>query len=587
MMKTIKKLFCLLTALALLTTIPVVNNSVSAESTEIDTDKPHIAPIPEQSTVKPGDTVKVNFCVDNNSGFWGAMLSYKFDEGLSLVASGKTDSSTGENITKYDTGKSFSNRICVSPVNDTNTVTFVYSNSNINYKNYYNGTIVSIYFKVDDDATEGEYSIDFKKCNVVGSLASGNNATVLEDGFDYYGTTITVSEDAQEEAVLGTPSVKATIAGQGSVKLAITAAENALSYEVYKVKSNYSSYEKIATLNSSTLVYYDNDVPEYNTYNYMIKAIMGDKYTYSKSVSVTVSPYLLVGTENYKPRLTWNSGTNATSYSIYRNAGGTNSSFSLIASGVTDDYYVDNSAISCVSYKYQVKAHVSAYLTKNSGYTTWNAAKSHTAGDWVTVEEPDFTQSGYREKYCTYCGARVSSEYLDSLYINTYMAEGASIRLGGANGIRFVTYISPEKVSYVESYGYTVTMGTLIGPEDLVGDTLDFEDVENGRAVDVVTHGFYNDSDCIAGSIAKIKEKNTAYSASTGNITRNFIGRGYAIAEKGDEKHVFLADYPNESMFECSRSLKTVSQALQIDEDQIPLYNAYKEQVDKWVAAEK
>lgn len=584
-MKTIKKLFCLLTALTLLTTVPVANTTVSAEKAEINTDNPYIAAIPEQRAVKPGDTVKVNFCVENNTGFWGAMLSYKFDEGLSLVASGKTDSSTGENLTKYDTGKSFSNRICVSPVNDTNTVTFVYSNSNINYKNYYNGTIVSIYFKVDDDATEGEYSIDFKKCNVVGSLASGNNATVLEDGFDYYGTTITVSEDAEPEPVLGTSTLNASVKGQSNVLLTWTAAANAESYVIYKVKGNYSTYQSVATLSSSELTYTDTDVPVYAAYNYMIKAVKGDKYTYSKYASVSIIPYLVIKTENDKPKLTWNKGTNAATYSIYRNAGGSSSSYSVIASGITDDYYIDSSVASCTSYKYQVRGYITERLSKNSSYVTWSP-KGHTAGNWIITTAPTFSKSGVRERHCIYCDTVMDTEEISPLSIDVSMKSGASIRLGNINGIRFVTNLDSEQINTAKNYGYTITMGTLIGPEDLINETLDFDDLENGNALNVVAQNYY-DNNCIAGSIVRIKESSTAYSASSGNITRNFVGRGYVIAEKDEEKCVFLADYESGNFNECSRSLKTVSKNLQTDQNQTNLYNAFKTLVDKWASSEK
>lgn len=582
MMKTLKKIICLITALALLMTVPVASSIVSADNPTT----PNFTVVAEQSTVKPGDTVKVNFCVDNNAGFWGARLSYEFDEGLSLVDSGKTDTNTGEALTKYDTSKSFQSYICVSPVNDTNTLSIVYSNSNINYKTYYNGTIVSVYFKVDENADEGDYSIDFVSSDVIGSMTNGNSAASVKDNFNYYGTTITVSEDAQDEPVLGTPTLKGSIAGQADVKLTWTAAANAEAYEIYKVKSNYAAYERVAVVGGSTLIYHDTDVPEYASYNYMVKAVLGDKYNYSKSVSVSVSPYLVIGTQDFKPRLTWNAGSNATSYSVYRNAGGNSSSYTLIASGITTNYYVDNTAYSCISYKYQVRGYISSLITKNSSYTTWSAAKPHATDDWIMLQEPNFNQGGYRERYCTECGSLVDSEYLDQLYIDPWMIEGASIRLGTVNGIRFVTYIDSWLVENVKSYGYTVTMGTLIGPEDLIGEELDFDDLENGRAANVVSNDFYA-TDRIAGSIAKIKESNTGYSATSGNITRNFVGRGYAIAEKGDERIVVLAEYSSGNFDECSRSMKSVSLALQNDENQVSLYNTYKEKVDKWAAAER
>lgn len=145
----------------------------------------------------------------------------------------------------------------------------------------------------------------------------------------------------------------------------------------------------------------------------------------------------------------------------------------------------------------------------------------------------------------------------------------ASIRLGAVNGIRFYSTIDEDAIAELNTENATVEYGTLIGPSDLVGDTLDIADVTAGNAVDVkfTADELYTEGDFsgIVGSIVDIKTK---------NIARDFSGCGYV---KIGETYYY-------STTTSVRSLKTVATAYA--NDGYPgATEAQKALVDGWKAA--
>ncbi|MBQ4155367.1 MAG: family 16 glycosylhydrolase [Clostridia bacterium] len=140
----------------------------------------------------------------------------------------------------------------------------------------------------------------------------------------------------------------------------------------------------------------------------------------------------------------------------------------------------------------------------------------------------------------------VSSPYSGNLYLNaielTKIAdinaistlEEASIRLNDKTGIRFYTSVDSEIINTYKNDGYTVEMGTLIAPDDLVEDELTF-DTEKFIDVKYESDKLYQDSDFsgIVGSIVNIKEH---------NIGRNFVGRGYLKLTKDSKTTIIYSD---------------------------------------------
>lgn len=145
----------------------------------------------------------------------------------------------------------------------------------------------------------------------------------------------------------------------------------------------------------------------------------------------------------------------------------------------------------------------------------------------------------------------------------------AAIRLDVQGGIRFYSTIDEDAIAALNTENETVEMGTLIGPENLVGDTLDIDDVtaENAVKVAFTSENYFEEGDAsyVVGTIAKVKEKNYA---------RNFVGRGYV---KIGETYYY-------SDTVCTRSLKTIAAAYAAD-GYPNATDAQKELVDTWAAA--
>lgn len=140
------------------------------------------------------------------------------------------------------------------------------------------------------------------------------------------------------------------------------------------------------------------------------------------------------------------------------------------------------------------------------------------------------------------------SLYLNSLkldktadYVNTLTTDAistkdtASIRLSDTiNGIRFYTTVDEEKLNTLVD-GQTYEMGTLIGPKDKINGELTAEDLADSNAVAVKYQygSFYTEGEGdnafsgIVGSLVGIKEDNTSFDTTYGNINRDFVARGY------------------------------------------------------------
>lgn len=178
-------------------------------------------------------------------------------------------------------------------------------------------------------------------------------------------------------------------------------------------------------------------------------------------------------------------------------------------------------------------------------------------------------------------------EPITDLSVQLIMNSGASIRLGTVNGIRFTTQVDVVKLEELREAGYTVEIGTLIGPENSVGDELNYEDYDNGKAVKVpyTSSEYYNGTaNVIAGSLINILEK-TKSNPVSGNITRDFIGRGYAkVTDKSGNTVYSYASYYNEDVSSNTRSVAYISNMYKNDANssynQLP--ENYMATVDRW-----
>ncbi|MGN0114119.1 MAG: hypothetical protein ACI396_02205, partial [Acutalibacteraceae bacterium] len=159
------------------------------------------------------------------------------------------------------------------------------------------------------------------------------------------------------------------------------------------------------------------------------------------------------------------------------------------------------------------------------------------------------------------------------------MEFGASIRLNSVSGIRFYTNVNKETISELKAQGYTVELGTLISPKDLIGDKELTFDLDSFDYVDVPFESeeyfVQGDFSGVVGSIIDIKPE---------NITREYIGRGYAKITKDGVTTIEYANYNNSDIANNSRSLAYVAYMFKNDTTSFygDLAENIKELVDSW-----
>ncbi|MGN0173328.1 MAG: carbohydrate binding domain-containing protein [Acutalibacteraceae bacterium] len=220
--------------------------------------------------------------------------------------------------------------------------------------------------------------------------------------------------------------------------------------------------------------------------------------------------------------------------------------------------------------------------------------------EWQTfsfdIEISESNLSKYSNAYF-FIGACVNTKSLKSFYVDNVsmvkvipenelevdaeMVNGASIRLNEKNGIRFYTNVDTQKINELKNSGAKVEMGTLIAPADLLDEEeLTFETASDKRVnVCFDSEIYFTEDDFagIVGSIVNIRES-TDENLNSGNIGRDFIGRGYVKVTKDNKSYISYASY-NSSY---ARSLAFVANGLKNDSNQVSLYNKYKSLIDKW-----
>lgn len=183
-----------------------------------------------------------------------------------------------------------------------------------------------------------------------------------------------------------------------------------------------------------------------------------------------------------------------------------------------------------------------------------------------------------------------------SVNVSIQALSGAALRLvrAGKNGVRFYTKVDAERVKKMQEKGYEIELGTIISSLDLLEDKeLTFE--SGIKVIDVKYTAkdsdgnfiYYQDGDTFVGSISNIKEDNTTWSATSGNITREFVGRGYIKLTKDDETTILYANYTDDDINNHARSLQYIANAYKQDEtsNYSSLGDDFKVLVDKWASS--
>ena len=151
-------------------------------------------------------------------------------------------------------------------------------------------------------------------------------------------------------------------------------------------------------------------------------------------------------------------------------------------------------------------------------------------------------------------------------------------------GIRYYTKLNTGLIEELRDAGATITVGTLIGPADIIGeDDLTFE-LDSKKYVNVVFDvnlGYYTEGDFegVVGSMANIKDK---------NANRDFLGRGYVSVYYEDDNgnvidKTYYAKYAGNDKANNSANIAHLSYQLKQDTAE---YNALsaeiKEKVDHY-----
>ena len=234
--------------------------------------------------------------------------------------------------------------------------------------------------------------------NIVGAgytLITSVTATTATDAgltsglsYSYYVTTVnsagqsggsnTVAETVGTTATLPAPSGLVVFQSNG-LTLIWAGVPGASSYNVYRgTTRNGEGATPIAvnvtqTYNSSDhqgyYIFTDGNVTSGTTYYYFVTAVNGsgesghsNQASGTYGVSSLPAPSLSATASSGKIALTWSSVPGASTYNLYRNAGGT-SGFTLYQTGLTTTTYTDSSVTSGIAYSY----YVNAVNTDNQG----------------------------------------------------------------------------------------------------------------------------------------------------------------------------------------------------------------------------
>ncbi|MBQ5591018.1 MAG: hypothetical protein IIU65_04995, partial [Clostridia bacterium] len=317
--------------------------------------------------------------------------------------------------------------------------------------------------------------------------------------------------------------------------------------------------------------------------------VAGDKLDFTSKTSVAAGKYkVILQYRAYTGRAKLDITMGDSAYKAFTSAtsGGTGTKFNLF------DEYI-HSADGPVNITFDAVSSGSMYIEALI-LVKFGEIDSVVTIDGVNLEVKDgkatmpMSADFYIGENCVYVAGE-EIEVQKDLALTSYetalkMKHGAAIRLNKTNGIRFYTDVNSEVIETLKGLG-TIQLGTLISPADLLDDKeLTFN---NGVAQVNVTYEANLDSkwnlDGFVGSLVEIKESNS-YNSQTGNIGRDFVGRGYVTLTVGDMTKTIYADYDEGDVVNNTRSVAYVANAYKNDVSSgyDKLAETVKAIVDRW-----
>ncbi len=213
------------------------------------------------------------------------------------------------------------------------------------------------------------------------------------------------------------------------------------------------------------------------------------------------------------------------------------------------------------------------------GYGDWDYVSSGDKDITSKLKEGKNTVVVYgNEKYNDIRKCIVIDYVTPDFNVDIDTLEAASIRLNNPTGIRFYSTVDADKIAELVAHGATVEAGTLIGPADMNADAMTLE-TDEAKIVNVVFNlnnkdGYFTDNTGFEGIVGSIVNINS------GNISRDFVGRGYVKVTYNGVTTVSYSDTVS------TRSLRTVAQSCQLD---TAVYDSLSENiktlVDAWASA--
>ena len=282
-----------------------------------------------------------------------------------------------------------------------------------------------------------------------------SDGKTMSKGYDGTGKTATVP------AVPANVTMKNAVVSGTSIVVTWEAAENASTYTIYR-KTKNTNWTVIASGVSGTS-YTDKGVTAGEAYTYTVRGVAADGKTMSKGydgtgktatvpavsnvpANVTMKNAVVSGTSIV---VTWEAAENAKTYTIYRKT--KNTSWTVIANGVSGTSYTDKGVTAGEAYTYTVRGVASDGKTMSKGYDG--------TGKTATVPKPDSgVPANVTMKNAVVSGTSIVVTWEAAENAKTYTIYRKTKNTNWtviANGVSGTSY-TDKNVTAGEAYTYTV-----------------------------------------------------------------------------------------------------------------------------------
>ncbi len=535
-MKKIKSVFLI----ALTFMLTFTNVTALANVPAYDGTKPYFEIV--SVSAEKNEEFEVDINIGNNPGFWAAKFSLTCDEGISFVENNGEPDFLPTSINDVSYTANLSDNIFTCLINSD-------TSSNITY----NGTVLTLKLKTDNDALIGDYNIYF----VDYSSSDFINYNAEKVPFTFKNSVVSLGEGYLFEAYNCSPS---------------------------------NSGGTLSTYSQTDLT------PNGTLSNFKPTAV-GDYVTYTLPNIEAGTYNLNAYSRDYSGRGTFDIYVNDVllkSESFVANMGMYKHEFGEFTISSAQDVavkLVTNVVGSLYLKTFElVKISEDVSSSKFNVYIDDVLIDNVEQGNVFKLPNEDDNIVAFKDTNNVFyaCGQEVeatSDLYFSSVKLSLETLSTASMRLNQSevvnniSGIRFYTEIDKDLIEDLKENGFNIELGTLIAPKKYFGEKLttdlkfgvDFGKTVNYAVVPFESETYFSDGEFsgIVGSIRNIKENHAIW---------NFVGRGYAkVSFNGIEKVVYATG--KDTLPE--RSICYIAFCLKNDTNEYELYsNEQKSMID-------